>query len=99
MIRSMSKKYHHHKRRGTPLIKCLTECKKGEETRVIGVNAGFKVKRRLANLGIIPGTIIKKKKDAPFHGPLEIYVKGSTLAIGRGLASKILVECGETCNA
>jgi len=98
MIRSMHKKSHGHKRRGTPLIKCLTECDKGEEVRVLNVNASFKAKRRLANLGLVPGTIIKKKKEAPFRGPIEIFVKGTQLVIGRGLASKILVECNEVCS-
>ena len=92
MIRSLNEKFVENKGFGTPLIKCLIECKKEEKTKVLGVNAGFRAKKRLANLGIVPGTIIKKKREAPFHGPLEIVVKGSTLAIGRGLASKIIVE-------
>lgn len=98
MIRSMHKKSHRHKRRGTPLIKCLTECDKGEEVRILNVNAGFKAKRRLANLGVVPGTIIKKQKEAPLRGSIEIHVKGAQLVIGRGLASKILVECDEACS-
>lgn len=98
MIRSMHKKSHGHKRRGIPLIKRITECKKGEEVKVLNVNAGIKAKRRLANLGIVPGTIIRKQKEAPFRGPIEIYVKGAQLVIGRGLASKILVEYDETCS-
>ena len=98
MIRSMHRKSHGYKRRGTPLIKCLTECNKEEEVRVLNVNAGHGAKRRLANLGVVPGTIIKKKKSAPFRGPVEIFVKGTKLVIGRGLASKIFVECNETCS-
>jgi len=98
MIRSMHKKSHGHKRRGTPLIKCLTECDKEEDVRVLNVNTGFKAKRRLANLGVVPGTTIQKRKEAPFRGPIEIYVKGAQLVIGRGLASKILVECNEVCS-
>jgi Fe2+ transport system protein FeoA len=94
----MQKKSHRNKGYGTPLIKCLTECDKGEEVRVLNVDAGYGAKRRLANLGIVPGTIIKKKKEAPFRGPLEIYVKGTSLVLGRGLASKILVECDEACS-
>ncbi|MFX1338535.1 MAG: ferrous iron transport protein A [Promethearchaeota archaeon] len=94
----MHKKSHEYKGYGTPLIKCLTECDKGEEVKVLSVDSGFKAKRRLANLGIVPGTIIKKKKEAPFHGPLEIYVKGTSLVIGRGIASKILVECNGACS-
>ena len=80
------------------LIKCLTDCEKGEEVIVLSVDAEFRQKRRLANLGIIPGVKIKKKKDAPFRGPLEIIVKGSSLVIGRGLTSRIKVQCDNSCN-
>ena len=79
------------------LLKCLTECEKGEAVIVVNVNAGFKAKRRLANLGIVPGVKIIKKKSAPLKGPLEIIVKGSSLVIGRGLAAKIIVTCNEEC--
>ena len=40
---------------------------------------------------------IVKKKSAPLKGPLEIIVKGSSLVIGRGLATKIYVKCTEEC--
>lgn len=52
---------------------------------------------RLANLGIVPGAKILKKKSAPLKGPLEIIVKGSSLVIGRGLAQKIIVQCEDKC--
>ncbi|MFX1478224.1 MAG: ferrous iron transport protein A [Promethearchaeota archaeon] len=63
----------------------------------MSVNAGYKAKRRLANLGIVPGVQIIKKRSAPFRGPLEIEVRGTSLVIGRGIASKIIVQCQEQC--
>ncbi len=69
----------------------LIKCPIGQKFRVKCVNAGHHAKRRLACLGIIPGVDIIKKKAAPFRGPVEITVKGSSLVIGRGLASKIIV--------
>ncbi len=75
-----------------PLIKLLTECGVGEKLIILRVNAGLNAKRRLAHLGIIPGVITIKKKAAPFRGPIEILVKGSSLVIGRGLANKIIVK-------
>ena len=80
-----------------PLIKCLTECELGAELTVVSVNAGMGAKSRLADLGIVPGTKIIKRKAAPFNGPVEIDVKGSSLVIGRGLALKIIVDCGSKC--
>jgi Fe2+ transport system protein FeoA len=48
--------------------------------------------RRLNDLGLTPGTEVTVIKSAPFNGPLEICVRGSRLAIGRGIASRILVD-------
>ncbi|GAI35804.1 unnamed protein product [marine sediment metagenome] len=48
--------------------------------------------KRLADMGLTPGTKVTVVKSAPFHGPLEVCVRGSRLAIGRGMASRILVD-------
>ena len=84
---------------GKNLIQCLSTCEKGTELLVKSVNAGRMAKSRLADLGILPGVKIVKKKSAPFNGPIEIEVRGSSLVLGRGLALKIIVECNNTCNS
>ncbi len=82
-----------------PLLKCLTECEKGREFIVVNVNSGYGAKQRLAHLGVFPGSKIIKKKSAPWNGPIEIIIKGTSLVIGRGLAAKIIVSCkGESCS-
>jgi len=43
-------------------------------------------------MGLTPGTEVTVVGAAPFHGPLEILVRGSNLALGRGIAEKIFVE-------
>ena len=48
--------------------------------------------KRLTDLGLTPGTKVTVIKSAPFNGPLEISVRGSRLAIGRGMAGRILVD-------
>ena len=82
---------------GTRLTTYLTECESGEEVIVLSVNTGYRAKTRLANLGIVPGVKITKTKDAPFKGPIEIKVKGSSLVLGRGLASRIIVSRNNSC--
>jgi Fe2+ transport system protein FeoA len=47
--------------------------------------------RRLQEMGVIPGSVVEVLKNS-LLGPVEISVKGSKLAIGRGIASKIVVE-------
>jgi len=43
-------------------------------------------------MGLTPGTRVMIVKSAPFHGPIEVYVRGSRLAIGRGMADRVLVS-------
>jgi len=85
--------------KGKSLIQCLSTCEMGTELIVLKVDAGQAAKNRLADLGIVPGVKIIKKKSAPFKGPVEIVVRNSSLVLGRGLASKIIVECNSTCVA
>ena len=53
---------------------------------------GWGFRKRLEDMGLTPGTKVTVVKSAPFNGPLEVYVRGSRLAIGRGMAKRILVE-------
>ena len=48
--------------------------------------------KRLTDLGLTPGTKVTVIQAAPFNGPLEVVVRGSRLAIGRGMANKIFVD-------
>jgi len=53
---------------------------------------GWGFRKRLEDMGLTPGTKVTVVKSAPFNGPLEVYVRGSRLAIGRGMAERIFVE-------
>jgi Fe2+ transport system protein FeoA len=62
--------------------------RKGWRKHVIGTRFA----KRLIDLGLTPGTKVTVVKSAPFNGPLEVSVRSSRLAIGRGMASRILVD-------
>ena len=77
----------------------LTDLKDGESGIIMliersrgrrGRGCGFR--RRLEDLGLTPGTEITMVKSALFNGPVEVYVRGSRLAVGRGMAERIFVE-------
>ncbi|MEM2936719.1 MAG: FeoA family protein [Candidatus Bathyarchaeia archaeon] len=53
---------------------------------------GWGFKKRLMDMGLTPGTRVTVVKSAPFHGPLEVSVRGSRLALGRGMAERVFVE-------
>ena len=57
-----------------------------------GRGRGWGFKKRLMDMGLTPGTSITVVKSAPFHGPLEVSVRGSRLALGRGMAERVFVE-------
>jgi Fe2+ transport system protein FeoA len=57
-----------------------------------GYGRGWGFEKRLMDMGLTPGTRVTVVKSAPFHGPLEILVRGSRLALGRGMAERIFVE-------
>lgn len=74
----------------------LTALKKGETATVafigVGHGRGGGFEKRLTDMGFTPGTRIAVVKSAPFHGPFEVLVRGSRLALGRGMAKRIFVE-------
>jgi Fe2+ transport system protein FeoA len=43
-------------------------------------------------MGLTPGTRVTVVKSAPFHGPVELKVRGARIVIGRGIAERILVK-------
>ena len=57
-----------------------------------GQGRGKEFGKRLMDMGLTPGTKVTVVKSAPFHGPLEVLVRGSRLALGRGMAERIFVE-------
>ena len=73
----------------------LTALKKGETGTVSSIKAGHgkgKIfEKRLMDMGLTPGTRVSVVKSAPFHGPMEIRVRSSRLALGRGMAERIFV--------
>jgi Fe2+ transport system protein FeoA len=78
----------------------LTALRDGETGTVTSIKSGrgrgrgrgWGFEKRLMDMGLTPGTRVTVVKSAPFHGPVEILVRGSRLALGRGMAERIFVE-------
>ena len=60
--------------------------------RVTAIEGGHRVRAHLNTLGIHIGDWLTVVERAPFRGPVLVEVNGSRLALGRGIASKIVVE-------
>jgi Fe2+ or Zn2+ uptake regulation protein/Fe2+ transport system protein FeoA len=72
--------------------KTLAEIKKGIRARVRQVTGGMQAVKRLQALGIMPGKEITKLSEMPFHGPVVVSVEQTRMALGFGLAKKVIVE-------
>jgi ferrous iron transport protein A len=68
----------------------------GQSGRVVEIQGGFGVIDRLNALGIIPGKRITKISSMLARGPVAIQVDRAQLAIGYGMANKIIVQLDQT---
>ncbi len=62
----------------------------GEVVQVVDIKAGRGLTRRLADMGLTPGVRIRVI-SSQMPGPVIIDLRGSRLALGHGVAQKILV--------
>lgn len=70
----------------------LTSLPIGESARVTAVNGTGRVTQRLLEMGVIPGVAVQVVKMAPFGDPIEIRVRGYSLAMRRCEADSIEVS-------
>lgn len=70
----------------------LDEVAESSHAQVLRVASDHGASRRLAQLGIVADAIIEVRRSAPLGGPILVEVQGSTVALGRGLARKVLVR-------
>jgi Fe2+ transport system protein FeoA len=63
----------------------------GENVQLINITGGRVLRKRLADLGLNPGMNLKVVR-VDSQGPLILAVKDSRIALGRGMAQKVMVE-------
>lgn len=81
---------------GSNPITELSNLKLGETGVVAFIRGGTTACQRLLDMGLTRGTTVTVVNAAPFRGPMEVAVRGSNLALGRGLASHVFVEVEDT---
>ena len=68
----------------------LSDVSKRKPVKLVSIKGGKGITQRLGELGLTPGTELKVIQDS--GGPLIINVRNSKIAIGRGMAKKMMVE-------
>jgi ferrous iron transport protein A len=70
----------------------LTDMEAGQTGKVASVQGGHGFRRRLEALGIRPGMNITKVRVQIIHVPSIVKIGTSQIAIGFGMARRVLVE-------
>jgi len=69
----------------------LTSAVQGRKYKIDKISGGHGLNSRLLSVGFLPGEVISVINQSRW-GPLTVSVKGSKIALGRGIAHKILVQ-------
>jgi len=69
----------------------LRDLKPGEKGKVVKIKGKGNLKKRLLDMGIVPGTEIQLEKVAPLGDPIDILIKGYHLSLRKDEAKDILI--------
>ncbi|GAI04653.1 unnamed protein product [marine sediment metagenome] len=72
----------------------LRQMEIGQTGTVIGILGGRGFMRRLEALGIRPGKKVTKISSTLFRGPVTLRVDNAQVAVGFGMANRIVVAVG-----
>jgi ferrous iron transport protein A len=73
-------------------IVTLRQMQSGQSGKVVQIQGGFGLVNRLSALGIRPGKRITKVSSMLMRGPVTIQLGNTQVALGFGMANKIIVE-------
>ncbi|MDU2064000.1 MAG: ferrous iron transport protein A [Sporomusaceae bacterium] len=74
------------------MAQALSELTAGQKARVVRIVGKGPIKRRIFDIGIVPGALIEVQKFAPLGDPMEIKVKAFNLSLRKQEAEYIEVE-------
>lgn len=69
----------------------LSQIRTGQVVQVVRVAGHSSFRRRLMELGLVPGTRVELLRVAPLGDPVELLVRGASLSIRKAEAGEIEV--------
>ncbi|MEW5913093.1 MAG: FeoA family protein [Thermodesulfobacteriota bacterium] len=70
----------------------LRQLKPGQEAVVVKIMTGGELGRRIRDMGLVPGTLLRVIGRAPLKDPVEIKLRGYNLTLRNNEADQILVR-------
>lgn len=73
----------------------LSQLRQGQSAVVMEISLQGQMRRRLYDLGLIPGTCVKRLQTAPAGSPIAYAVRGAVIALRRQDAQSIEAEADD----
>ncbi len=74
------------------VITSLANLRPGSTAEVISLQARNLARRRLLDLGLVPGTRVVVMRHSPSGDPTAYFIRGSTIALRREEGQQVLVR-------
>lgn len=81
-------KKHHLLQKAVPLSKLSV----GSTAQVLDLTSTGLSRRRMLDLGLVPGTLIEVLRKSPLGDPIAYHIRGATIALRKEESEKILVK-------
>jgi ferrous iron transport protein A len=70
----------------------LDQALPGQDVVVVGVDGGGAFRRRLLELGLLPGTAVRRSEATGLGDPLSVHFRGALFALRRAEAALVRVR-------
>jgi len=70
----------------------LLQVQVGEVVRIQSLEGGKTLATKFRQYGLFIGDQVRVLRQAPFDGPLLLEVNGREIALGHGIAARVIVE-------
>lgn len=70
----------------------LKDLNPGQQGKVASISTTGAMKRRIMDMGVTPGVVVKVIKVAPLGDPIEVNVRGYELSLRKDEAVQVQVE-------
>lgn len=73
-------------------VRALSEIAPGNKVKVVGYEGGCHFRQRLSDMGLRIGSDVEILRNAAMGGPVLLGIGSTRLAIGRGMAERVMVR-------
>jgi len=64
----------------------------GEKARIVSIQGSGAARRRMMDMGLVPGSVIETIRKAPMGDPIEFKIRGYMISLRKDEAEHIIVR-------